>query len=274
MQQCHSMSKTDSMDANSAPFYPPRVTPPPKPLSLLQSARRFFTDPLLTIPERVYQEPLVVVRGPLGIVWVTEPTLVKIVLADRRDDFPQDPLLRRVLGGLFGNSVLTSEGRDWRWQHQTVTPLFRHGEIVRYVPAMVAGAEWAIKAWSAVPPGSTHAIDADMLRATYHVISNTLLPGGGALIGETMKEGTSDYVEGISWSTAYAVLNLPVWLPRPGRRRMRFWETRLRAVVADTIRARHTSPDDRDDLFTRLLGAVDPETGQRMPEERLVDNLP
>jgi cytochrome P450 len=112
-----------------------------------------------------------------------------------------------------------------------------------------------------------------MLRATYHVICNTLLPGGGAFIGETMKQGTSDYVEGISWSTAYAVLNLPVWLPRPGRRRMRFWETRLRAVVADTIRERHTSPDDRDDLFTRLLGAVDPETGQRMPEERLVDNL-
>ena len=154
-------------------------------------------------------------RGPPAIVWVTDPALVKIVLVDHCDDFPQDPLLRRVLGGLFGNSILTSEGRDWRWQHQIVAPLFRHGEIVRYVPAMVAGAESAIKAWSAAPPGSTHAIDADMLRATYHVISNTLLPGGGALIGETMKRGTADYVEGISWSTAYAVLNLPVWLPRP-----------------------------------------------------------
>jgi cytochrome P450 len=112
-----------------------------------------------------------------------------------------------------------------------------------------------------------------MLRATYHVISNTLLPDGGGLIGETMKRGTADYVKGLSWSAAYAVLNLPVWLPQPGRRRMHFWETRLRAVVADMIRARHISPDDRDDLFTRLLGAVDPETSQTMPEERLVDNL-
>ena len=39
------------------------------------------------------------------------------------------------------------------------------------------------------------------------------------------------------------------------------------------VHARHASPDDRDDLFTRLLGAVDPETSQTMPEERLVDNL-
>jgi cytochrome P450 len=261
------------IDASSVPLYPPRVTPPPKPLNLPQSFIRFLRNPLLIIPEPVYHEPLVVLRGPAAIVWVTDPALVKIVLVDHCDDFPQDPLLRRVLGGLFGNSILTSEGRDWRWQHQMVVPLFRHGEIVRYVPSMVAGAESAIKAWSAAPPGSTHAIDADMLRATYHVISKTLLPGSAARIGETMRRGTTDYVKGISWSTVYAVLNFPVWLPRPGRRRMRFWETRLRAVVADTVHARHTSPEDRDDLFTRLLGALDPETSQPMPEERLVDNL-
>ena len=124
-----SVSKTDLIDASSPPLYPPRVTPPPKPLNLLQSVTRSFSNPLLVIPERVYHEPLVVVRGPPTIAWVTEPALVKIVLVDRRDDFPQDPLLQRVLGGLFGSSILTSEGRDWRWQHQTVAPLFRHGEI-------------------------------------------------------------------------------------------------------------------------------------------------
>ena len=266
------MSKICPIDASIVPLYPPRVTPPPKPLNLPQSFIKFLRNPLLTIPESVYHEPLVVLRGPAAIVWVTDPALVKIVL-DHSDDFPQDPLLRRVLGGLFGNSILTSEGRDWRWQHQMVVPLFRHAEIVRYVPSMVAGAESAIKAWSAAPPGSTHAIDADMLRATYHVISKTLLPGSAPLIGETMRQGTTDYVEGIAWSIVYAVLNLPVWLPRPGCRRMRFWQTRLRALVADMIHARHTSPDDRDNLLTRLLGAADPETGQPMPEERLVDNL-
>src|SRR5438552_12969135 len=196
------MGKTDSIRASNAPLYPPRVRPPRKPPNLLQLFARSFNNPLLAIPESVYHQPLVVVRGPPAIVWVTDPALVKTVLVDRRDDFPQDPLLQRVLGGLFGNSILTSEGRDWRWQHQTIAPLFRYGEILRYVPAMVAGAESAIKAWSAAPPGSTHAIDADMLRATYHAISNTLLPGGGALISETMKRGTAAYVEGIPWSTA------------------------------------------------------------------------
>jgi len=114
---------------------------------------------------------------------------VKIVLVDRRDDFPQDSLLQRVLGGLVGNSILTSEGRDWHWQHQAVTPLFRQGEILRYLPAMAAGAESAIKRWGAVPPGSIHAIDDEMVDATYEVISNTLLAGGSPLVAETARTG-------------------------------------------------------------------------------------
>jgi cytochrome P450 len=267
------VNRIDTVSASRVLLYPPRVTPPPKPLNLPQAFIRFLSNPLLTIPEAVYHEPLVALRGPPAITWVTDPALVKIVLLDRCDNFPQDPLLRRVLGPLFGNGILTSEGRDWRWQHQTVAPLFRYGEVLRYVPAMVAGAEAAIKAWSAVPPGSTHAIDTDMVRATYHVISNTLLAGDGALIGETMEQGTADYVEGLSWSMAYAVLNLPEWLPRPRRRRMHFWESHLRAAVTGLIQTRRASSDDRDDLFTRLIGAVDPETSQMMADEQLVDNL-
>src|SRR3954451_6479774 len=168
------MSEICPIAASDVPLYPPRVMPPPKPLHLPESFVKFLRNPLLTIPEAVYHEPLVVLRGPPAIVWVTDPALVKIVLVDQCDDFPQDPLLRRVLGGLFGNSILTSEGRDWRWQHQTVAPLFRPGEILRYLPYMIAGAEAAIKGWRAAPPNSIHSIDTDMVDATYAVISNTL----------------------------------------------------------------------------------------------------
>ena len=114
MQQHQSMRKICPADASSMPFHPPRVTPPPKPLNLPQSFIRFLRNPLLTIPSSVYHNALVALPGPPAIVWVTDPALIKIILVDRHNDFPQDPLLRRVLGGLFGNSILMSEGRDWR----------------------------------------------------------------------------------------------------------------------------------------------------------------
>ena len=65
MQQRHSMSKICPIDASGVPLYPPRVMPPPKPLNLPQSFIKFLRNPLLTIPESVYHEPLVVLRGPL-----------------------------------------------------------------------------------------------------------------------------------------------------------------------------------------------------------------
>ena len=96
------MSKICPIDASSVPLYPPRVTPPPKPLNLPKSFIKFLRNPLLTIPESVYHEPLVVLRGPPAIVWVTDPTLVKIVLVDHCDDFPQDRSCGACWAGKFG----------------------------------------------------------------------------------------------------------------------------------------------------------------------------
>ncbi len=54
---------------------------------------------------------------------------------------------------------------------------------------------------------------------------------------------------------------------------MRRAERRMRDAVGDLVRARRAAPSQRDDLFARLLGAKDPETGRPMSDEQLVDNL-
>src|SRR5690349_7670210 len=62
------------IDVSSMPFFPPRVTPPAKPLNLPQSFIQFLRNPLLIIPEPVYHERLVLLHGAAAIVWVTDPT--------------------------------------------------------------------------------------------------------------------------------------------------------------------------------------------------------
>ncbi len=252
---------------------PPRVTPPARPLPFLRGLATFIRNPLETIPEGAYHEPILPVAGVRPIVWVCEPELVKAVLLDRCEEFPKDPLARRVLGPLVGNGVLIAEGKDWKWQRQTVAPLFRHGELLDYVPAMRAGAESAVAAWRAAGSGSTHLVDQDMGRATYHVISNTILAGGAEQVGAVLAEGAARYGRGLQWSLAYAATNVPAWVPRPLGRLMRRHEARLRAAVGAMIRDRRSDPTPRDDLFDRLLAAAEPASGRRMSEEQLVDNL-
>ena len=43
------MSEINPIGAGSVPLYPPRVTPPPKPLNVPQSFISFLRNPLLTI---------------------------------------------------------------------------------------------------------------------------------------------------------------------------------------------------------------------------------
>jgi cytochrome P450 len=255
------------------PWLPPHVSPARKPMSFLRTVRTFIRNPLETIPEAAYHEPILLVDGLRKIVWVADPELVKAVLLDRREEFPKDPLARRVLGPLVGNGVLIAEGKEWKWQRQTVAPLFRHAELLDYVPAMNAGAEWMLDSWRAAGPGSTHLIDQDMGRATYHVISNTILAGGGEQVGAILAEDGPRYGRGLQWSLAYAAMGAPEWLPRPLRPAMRRQEARLRGAVGELIRARRADPTPRDDLFDRLLAAAEPETGRRMSDEQLVDNL-
>ena len=261
-------------EPKAAVLYPPRVIPPPRPLSLPKFLISFIRNPLRVLPEAVYHEPVFQYRaGPNTITWVTAPDLVKAVLLDRREEFPKTPIERRVLGPLFGNGILTSDGADWRWQRQTVSPLFRHGELLQFVPCVVATAETVVAEWRGSKPGTPQRIDRAMADATFRVISETVLPGGDLYVRAAVERANSDYLLPISWAIAYAILGLPTWLPHPGKRAMRRSERALRSSLAEMVRARRATPCNRHDLFARLLRAANPETGEPMSNEQLVDNV-
>ena len=252
---------------------PPTITPPPKPLGLPSFLARFVRNPLETLPEPAYHEPILTVRRKFDLAWVIDPDLIKTVLLDKRDVFPKDPLERRVLGGLLGDGILIAEGSDWRWQRKTVAPLFRHEEILRYVPTFSTAAEAMLAEWRDAPSGVLRAIDSDMQRATFNVLSDTLLAGSGEHVGHKIEQASADFLEPISWSIAYALMKFPGWLPHPGKRRIHRAERTLREAVSELVRARCNDATDRDDLFARLSAAKNPDTGEPMSEAILVDNL-
>jgi cytochrome P450 len=258
---------------HAAPFYPPHVKPAAKPLRFPSNLIKLLGNNLEAVPEQAYREPLVIAPGPPRMAFFTGTELVRTLLLTRPTEFPKGALQVDVLEPMFGNAMISSEGRDWRWQRSAAAPLFRHEELLQYGSIMTAAAEAAVARWRAAPPGTVHAVNRDMMRAAFHVISNTMLAGGAEDVLEAIEKGHADYYRGANWWLVYLLLGLPHWLPRPGGRSMRAHERRLRDGVAELVRARRAGAAAPDDLLARLLRARDTETGRSMPDELLVDNI-
>lgn len=256
------------------PLYAPRVAPLDGPIGTLSFFLALLRNPLRVLPRAVYDEAMVVGgRAGRSVCWITEPSLVRSVLLDKRESFPRTYVTQRILGPLLGNGVLTADGADWKWQRQTAAPVFRHGDLLGFVPTIVQAAERLVEEWRAGVPGCVRAVDRDMTIVTFDVISSTLLPGGGAHVGPLVAQSTFDYQRPLGWQMAFANFGLPSWVPHPGMLRMRIAQRQLRAAVAALVGERRSEPTRTDDLLQRLINARNPETGAVMSDDLLIDNL-
>jgi cytochrome P450 len=255
------------------PFYPPHVKPAAKPLRFPFNLAKLLGNNLAIIPEQAYREPIVIAPGPPRMAFITGSELVKTLLLTHPTEFPKGGVQVEILKPIFGNAMISAEGRDWRWQRGAAAPLFRHDELLQYGPIMSAAAEATVAQWRAAAPGTIRAVNRDMMRAAFHVISNTMLAGGAEDMFDAIERGHADYYSGANWWVMYTLLGLPHWLPRPGGQLMRAHETRLRDAVAKLVQARRASAAAGDDLLARMLRASDAETGQSMSDELLVDNI-
>ena len=256
------------------PFYAPRVAPLDGPVGSLSFFATLLRNPLRILPAAVYEEGIVFAgRAGRTVCWITEPSLIKTVLLDKHDMFGRTPITQRVLGPLLGKGVLTADGADWKWQRQTAAPVFRHHDLLGFVPTIAEAAERLLAQWREGPRGTVRDIDRDMTLVTFDVISHTLLPGGDEHVGPLISGANVDYQKPLGWQMAYANFGLPSWMPHPGKLKMYFAQRWLRSAVAALVAERRANPIGKDDLLQRLANAKNPETGAQMPDELLLDNL-
>jgi cytochrome P450 len=262
------------MNITAPRLIPPRIQPPAQRLGSLAFLAAFVRNPLEVFPREVYEQDIWI--NPLGRtqrLTVTSPALVKAVLLDEREKFQKLSQIR-LLSPLLGKGILTTEGAEWKWQRQASAPMFRHQDILGFVPAFVRATETLLAKWRAAPAGSVQAVDRDMTRATFDVISATLLPSADhAAVEKAMQL----FQRGTGWDLLIATAGAPAWLPRPGMLSGARAILMLRSAVAAMLRERREietrSGSSPDDLMHRLMRASDPESGQTMNDERLIDNL-
>jgi cytochrome P450 len=254
------------------PWTPPFVRPSPKPLSRTAFLSRFIRNPLLVVPAEAYRDGMIVRDGRPPVVWLSDPDLIKTVFLDDRETY-QKIVQIRLLSPLLGKGILTSEGDDWKWQRQASAPMFRHSELMTFIPTFVDAAEAQLKRWKETPAGTVHDINDDMTRLTFDVISRTLLPSADRGLNDAVEQSTDTFQAGGAWMQLYAILGMPRWVPYPGKSASARATETLRASVLAMIAERRASGTTPDDLMARLMKAHAPGSTGPMTDEQLVDNL-
>jgi len=269
--------KTPPAAATRAATQPPELAgpkPPAKRLSFLARLRAMNDNPFATIPLVAYLRPIWEARGMFGHqLLVSDPAGIKHVLLDNVANYPKTALDIRILSTAFGDGLLTSDGDKWRAHRRVMSPSFDHRSIASYAPVITAAAAARVEAWDAMGENAEIDIAHDMVTLTLEVISRAMFSTDSdalqSRLDDTLRKGIAELSFGLQH---IAPVIGPLLMNRKLARVRGNFEA-VDAVMQKLIRGREKRAGAPKDLLDRLIAATDSETGFRMTDEEVRDEV-
>ncbi|HUJ02044.1 MAG TPA: cytochrome P450 [Rhizomicrobium sp.] len=209
-------------------------------------------------------------------ILVSDPEAIKRVLLDNAANYVKSEQFLKIIKPALGNSILTAEGAEWRFQRRTASPMFQMRHIADCAPGMAAAVNDMLSRWAALPAGAEIDVASEMMRVTYDIISRTMFSNDVALPFEKMAAAFGIYLETLG-RVDLATFFLPSWVPTPNRLRGGKALAFLRKEIGGLVERRRAQlaadPSSvPDDLLTLLLKARDPEGGAVFGDAEVLDN--
>ena len=247
-----------------------RDIPGPPRTWLFGNQREFSRDQLNTLDRWAakYGDFVSARFGRREIVFVNHPDAIEQVLVELNRKFIKHYRLRQTRRTL-GQGLLTSEGDFWREQRKLAQPAFHRERIKAYGQCMVDFTERMIADWR---DGQIRDIHNDMMHLTLEIVAKTLfdaeLGGQWAEASRAMETLMECFV-----ARTGSLITPPDWMPTPVNLRVLRAIRRLESILAEIIKTRRTSGEDRGDLLSMLLHAQDEESGRSMSDQQLRDEV-
>ncbi|KAF7725053.1 hypothetical protein EC973_000460 [Apophysomyces ossiformis] len=210
---------------------------------------------------------------------VTDPELVKQILVVRAYDFVKPRYLSQFIVPVIGEGLIVAEGATHRFQRKMLNPAFSVHALRQMVPLMAKPA-WSLRdKW-------IQAIDADPTGAPAINVSATLsavtldiiaLAGFGEdfqLIADSTNHRLSQAYKDVSLGDQLIHRILRVLFPIYGRfpnRGARQIEHAIQTLDEETsaIVRKNMAEPNGDNMLTRMIHEVDPDTGRQMSMKEL-----
>jgi cytochrome P450 len=211
--------------------------------------------------------------GPLVVHGVSSPELAEEVLTNSAmygKLGPENPL-RLVLG----NGLLTSSDHDsWLRNRRMMQPVFARSSIAGLYDTMVGCTESALERLDAdYAPGDQLDLHTEMMRVTLDIVSRAMFSANILDDLDTIGPHAVDIAVNYAFSRLQNPFSPPTSWPTPGNRRFAGVMSALDTLVYRLIAERRAALEPQNDLLDMLLAAQDAETGERMGDRQLRDEI-
>jgi cytochrome P450 len=207
--------------------------------------------------------------GPLRVYQVNCPELIRQILVEHPEQFHKPVFIKRGFGPFVGNGLLTSDGDLWKQHRKLMQPAFNHTQIGKYADIMVTHASRLANSFQ---DGEVRDISSDMAKLTLGVLIKSLFGADFTRQAEEIGTLMTAVLEAAN-QRLISALQIPTWVPTRRNIHERRALARIETMLRDLIEERRTSNEQWNDLLSVLLKAVDEESGARMSDRQLRDEM-
>lgn len=211
--------------------------------------------------------------GPQPVYFVSDADFVKRILLDNFANYEKRWGYDKFYP-IFGEGLLTSNGEFWKRQRKLTQPAF-HAERLRWFSdAMVARTARMLQEWESYEPNATpFELGRDIRAVTMDIVTKTMF-------GIDSSTATKDVMWAINFLLAetydrvFSALG-PVkgMLPTKANREFKRAEKIMSDLILSIIRERRELGKDTGDLLSMYMQSKDDETGERMSDKQLKDEI-
>ncbi|MGF1480423.1 MAG: cytochrome P450 [Cyanophyceae cyanobacterium] len=219
---------------------------------------------------------------------LSNPEHITEVLKDRLFVKAED---LRILRGLLGNGLLTSEGDFWQRQRRLIQPVFHQHRINSYAAVMVSYTERLLQSWR---EGEVRDVHDEMMRLTLNIVMKTIFDQDvtddeASRVARALDEAMTWFdrqtaVEPTASELCARRINFVVQLLQhiglkhsstasDSDRRYQKAIALLDETIYAMIQHRRSSGIESEDLLGMLMQVQDADDGSRMSDKQLRDEV-
>ncbi len=204
----------------------------------------------------------------------SHPKLFEQALIKQSDDFVKIRSDGKPIGLelVLGKGLVTSQGDLWQRQRRLMQPVFQRSNITTLLPQIATAGSNMLDRWRKLGEGAEINLSREMTQLTLEGITQTMF--STSVLDKIEQISPSlDILLRYAAETIVNPLMFPLYIPTPANQKFKQALGIIDELIYGIINERRATPSTHNDLLDMLLKASDDNTGEKMTDRQLRDEV-